>query len=111
MQLRPSEKVLHSEVSPNTLSQTYPTGNASTEFTLLVSTFHSKPTLTGLHDLPGLSITVGENVDPGYKMSFTGNNGGDDGDLAHGFEYWSFVFGMPEEYEEAPNLVLEFETS
>lgn len=90
---------------------TYPTGNSSTEFTLLVSTFHSKPTLTSLHDLPGLNITVGGNVNPEYKMAFTGKNGGDGGDLAHGFEHWSFVFGMPEEYEGEPNLVLEFEAS
>lgn len=44
-------------------------------------------------------------------MAFTGKNGGDGGDLAHGFEHWSFVFGMPEEYEGEPNLVLEFEAS
>lgn len=97
-------------MSANTLSLTYPAGNASTEFTLLVSTFLSKPTLTSLFDLPGLNITVGGNVDTEYKMSFTGTNGGDGGELAHGFEYWSFVFGMPDSYEGAPNLVLEFET-
>lgn len=49
-------------------------------------------------------------MDPEHKMSFTGKNGGDGGELAHGFEYWSFVFKMPDSYEGDPNLVLEFET-
>ena len=86
IQLRSSEKTLRSEVSPNKLSLTYPSGNATTEFTLLISTFISKPTLTGLDDIPGLNISVGGNVDTEYKMSFTGKNGGDGGELAHGFE-------------------------
>lgn len=88
---------------------TYPDGNGDTVFTLIVSTFHANPNLRNLDDIPNIGIKVGGNVNKDYKMEFAGVNGGE-GSPAHGFEFWSYTFSMPETFDGPPNLVLEFET-
>ncbi|KPM43742.1 hypothetical protein AK830_g2758 [Neonectria ditissima] len=106
--LRPTERALQSEVSPGKLSLTYPDGDSSTIFAVVVSTFLGKPTLSNLGDIPGLDVSVSGNVNTSYSLAFAGENGGS-ASPAHTFEFWSFTFAMPDEFEGAPNLVLEFQ--
>ncbi|KAM5343671.1 hypothetical protein ACJ41O_012208 [Fusarium nematophilum] len=106
--LRPTDRSLQSEVSPGKLSLTYPSGNISSIFTLVVTTFRSKPTLSSIEDIPELNISVSGNVNPSYSLAFAGQNGGQ-GSTAHTFEFWNFTFAMPEVFVGAPNLILEFE--
>ena len=68
----------------------------------------STPTLSSLADIPGLSVSAGGNVDPGYSLSFAGKGGGA-GEVAKTFEFWNVTFGMPADFEGVPRLVLEFE--
>lgn len=49
-------------------------------------------------------------MDREYSLGFAGKNGGE-GEVVNTFEFWNVTFGMPAEFEGAPNLVLEFEAS
>lgn len=62
--------------SPGKLNITYPYGNSSSIFTLLVSPFSNKLDVTTWSDLQGLSVNISGNISPDYSLSFCGNFGG-----------------------------------
>lgn len=104
--MRPSEKVMTSEVSANKLILTYPKGSASSKFQFIASTFYDKKTLAGIKDLQGITLKASGNVDAAYTTSFGGSNGGSGGTL-NSFEYWSFTWTMPKDFQGVPRLELD----
>lgn len=69
--------------SPNLLNLSYPLGNASSVFSLLVSPFSVPPLyrhrdVTSWADVVGLEVEVTGNVDLEYALSFAGTYGGSD---------------------------------
>lgn len=94
------------EVSPNQLSLSYPKGSAASIFTLVVSTFTSRTTISGWEDVVGLNVSVSGNANLTYGMSFAGAYGGAD-DLLRDFEFWNFTYLMPAEFVGTPNIVLD----
>jgi hypothetical protein len=107
-QLYSTETSLRADVSPYRLSLSYPAGNSSSIFTLMVSTFRSKTTISGWEDLVGISASVTTNMDAKYSLSFAGAKGGQD-DAINDFEFWNFTYIASEDFEGVPELVLEFE--
>jgi hypothetical protein len=76
--LYPSEPVLATEVSANSLKLTYPEGNASSTFSFLISSnpLGGKRTIHGVKDIQDLEITVGGTVMPKPEITFCGLYGG-----------------------------------
>ncbi|CEI62103.1 hypothetical protein FVEN_g3136 [Fusarium venenatum] len=108
--LYPSETALDVEVSPGKLRLSYPRGNSSSVFTLLVGTFIDKPTITSWDDLPNLRVNVSGNTDPEFQLSFGGAFGGSSQTLRD-FELWNFTYTMPSSFQDVPALTLDLETS
>ncbi|KAF4972197.1 hypothetical protein FSARC_1179 [Fusarium sarcochroum] len=107
--LYPSETALDVTVGPGKLHLSYPRGNSSSIFSLLVGTFVKTPTIKGWSDLPGLRVNVSGNIDPKYELSFGGSNGGSSGTLRD-FELWNFTYTMPAKFEGTPVLTLDLRT-
>ncbi|KAL4864132.1 hypothetical protein BDV12DRAFT_205906 [Aspergillus spectabilis] len=110
--LYPTETALQAEVAPYSLNLTYPLGNASSTFTLVLA---SNPLGTGakrdivtLADIDGLKVEVGGSVDPVPEISFCGLVGGSC-DIIHGFEFWNVTFSMPRNSSDVPRIDLRFE--
>ncbi|KAI5926416.1 hypothetical protein F4810DRAFT_725070 [Camillea tinctor] len=106
--LYPTETALQVEVGPGHLNLTYPRGNRSSVFSLMVGTFVEKPTIAGWADLPGLKVDVSGNANLSYSLSFNGEYGGS-GSTIRDFELWNFTYTMPEDFSGVPNLVLNLE--
>ncbi|KAF4461044.1 hypothetical protein FALBO_12159 [Fusarium albosuccineum] len=107
--LYPTETALDVKVGPGKLSLSYPRGNSSSLFTLVVGTFAKKPTVTGWRDVPGLKVNVSGNVNLNYSLSFGGEYGGSDEPIRD-FEFWNFTYTMPSGFRGTPNLVLDLKT-
>ncbi|KAG5661833.1 hypothetical protein KAF25_004072 [Fusarium avenaceum] len=106
--LYPSETALDVQVAPGKLSLSYPRGNSSSRFSLMVGTFREKPTITGWHDLPKLNVSVTGNMDPKFDLSFGGAYGGSSQRLRE-FELWNFTYTMPSGFKGTPSLTLDLE--
>ncbi|KAJ3550205.1 hypothetical protein NM208_g107 [Fusarium decemcellulare] len=104
--LYPTETALDVKVGPGKLSLSYPRGNSSSLFTLVVGTFTKKPTVTGWRDVPGLKVNVSGNVNLNYSLSFGGEYGGSSEPIRD-FEFWNFTYTMPSGFRGTPNLVLD----
>ena len=95
------------DVSAGHLGLSYPQGNATSKFTLVIGTFDDALTISGLDEVPGVTITVGGNIDIDYTWTFVGQQTG--GSLINDFEYWNCTFSMPKGFEGVPTLDLEIE--
>ncbi|KAI1122990.1 hypothetical protein F5Y10DRAFT_252866 [Nemania abortiva] len=104
--LWPTEAALQAEVSPGKLKLTYPQGNASSVFTLIVSTFSKMRTLSGWGDVQGLDVNVSGNANMSYSLSFGGSNGGTSKTIRD-FEIWNFTYTMDDGFEGTPSLSLD----
>lgn len=78
--LLPTEMSLQAEVAPNTLSLTYPAGNASSKFTFAVASnpLGGNRNIAGLQDIEGVQVSLvdGSTVNPEPVVSFCGLVGG-----------------------------------
>lgn len=110
MQLYPTEMALQATVAPGVLNVTYPYGNETSIFSLLVGTFKERRTIAGWDDIPGLDVKVTGNIDGNYSLSYGGQYGGADS-VIRDFEFWNFTYTMPPGFEGSPNLVVEMELS
>ncbi|KAJ4007672.1 hypothetical protein NW752_010341 [Fusarium irregulare] len=107
--LYPTETALDVQVSPGKLHLSYPRGNSSSMFSLLVGTFIEKPTIKSWDDLPNLRVNVSGNVNPKFELSFGGAYGGAS-QTVRDFELWNFTYTMPIGFEGTPNLTLDLRT-
>ncbi|KAI1338142.1 hypothetical protein F5Y15DRAFT_132837 [Xylariaceae sp. FL0016] len=105
--LWPTETALHVNVAPGKLNLTYPYGNSSSIFTLVVSTFTNKRTLSGWDDVQGMNVSVSGNANMNYTLSFGGNLGGSSSTIRD-FEIWNFTYSMDGDFQGTPNLCLDF---
>lgn len=98
------------EAAKNTLSVTYPEGNASSTFSFLVSQFAEKPTVSSLADIQGLDVKISGNVNATYSISFAGSYGGTD-TVINNFEFWNFTWTMPNDFSKGvvPTITLKVE--
>nr|AAO27753.1 unknown [Fusarium sporotrichioides] len=103
------ETALDVEVGPGKLRLSYPRGNSSSVFSLLVGTFIDKPTIEGWDDLPNLRVNISGNIDPNFQLSFGGAFGGSSQTLRD-FELWNFTYTMPRSFQGVPALVMDLET-
>lgn len=65
-------------MQPGSLRIAYPYSNDSSIFSLLVSTFASKVTVSSWDDIVGLDVQISGNVNMNYSLSFAGLYGGAD---------------------------------
>lgn len=72
----PTETSLDVRVAPWRLDLSYPGGNSSSIFTLVVSAFADGSMLRGWQDLKGLNVKVSGNVNMTNHMSYAGQMGG-----------------------------------
>ncbi|KAI0018936.1 hypothetical protein F4780DRAFT_477393 [Xylariomycetidae sp. FL0641] len=106
--LYPTEPALQVDVSAGRLNVTYPQGNASSIFTLVVSTFKNATTITGWDDVPSLDVSVSGNINQDYTLSFCGRNGGSCSTI-NDFEMWNFTYTMDTDFQGTPHLCLDLE--
>ena len=101
----PTETALQVEVVPNKLSLTYPSGNSSSIFTLIVGTFKQNRTIADWSGVVGLNVDVSTNANESYSLSFGGAMGGTS-ETIRDFEVWNFTYVMPEDFGGVPTLSL-----
>jgi len=106
--LYPTETALGVAVAPNQLNLTYPLGNSSSIFTLVVGTFKQNRTIADWSGVVGLDVKISTNANESYSLSFGGARGGTS-ETIRDFEIWNFTYVMPEEFEGKPYLNLEVE--
>ncbi|KAK8008222.1 hypothetical protein PG991_010773 [Apiospora marii] len=107
LSLYPTETSLDVQVAPWRLDLSYPEGNSSSVFTLVVSAFADGRTVRGWKDVKGLDVVVSGNVNMTHLLSFAGQMGGSSKPLRD-FEFWNFTYVMPDEFSGMPHLSLEF---
>ncbi|KAF4629873.1 hypothetical protein G7Y89_g8265 [Cudoniella acicularis] len=106
MTLYATEKHVIAEAAPGTLNLTYPDGNSASIFTLLLSPFAKKKTISSLADIRGLNLTVSGTVNETYSLAYAGGYGGVDSTI-NDFEFWNVTFSMPSNSTAVPHLLLE----
>ena len=106
MNLYATEKHIIAEAAPWSLNLTYPDGNDTSIFTLLVSTFTKKRSVMSIDDIQGLDVKISGTVNETYALSFAGSYGGAD-DLINDFEFWNFTWSMPAGSLDIPSLLIE----
>ncbi|KAM0720736.1 hypothetical protein Q7P37_004873 [Cladosporium fusiforme] len=104
--LYPTETALQVSVSPNKLNLSYPSGNSSSIFTLIVGTFKQNRTIADWSGVVGLDVDVSTNANASYILSFGGAMGGE-AETIRDFEVWNFTYVMPEDFEGVPSLQLD----
>jgi hypothetical protein len=97
---------LQVDVSPNRLELTYPLGNASSIFTLVVGTFKQNRTIADWSGVVGLDVDVSTNANASYSLAFGGAMGGAV-ETIRDFEIWNFTYVMPEDFEGKPTFSLD----
>lgn len=107
-QLYPTETALQVDVSPNCLNLTYPSGNSTSVFTLVVGTFKQNRTIADWSGVVGLDVKVSTNANEAYNLTFNGARGGA-GEVLRDFEVWNFTYVMPEDFEGLPWLQLDLQ--
>ncbi|KAK7915094.1 hypothetical protein PG985_012797, partial [Apiospora marii] len=116
LSLYPTETSLDVQVAPWRLDLSYPEGNSSSVFTLVVSAFADGRTVRGWKDVKGLDVVVSGNVNMTHLLSFAGQMGGSSKPLRdwgsrlteNAVEFWNFTYVMPDEFSGMPHLSLEF---
>lgn len=93
------------EVSPNKLGLTYPQGNSSSIFTLIVGTFKQNRTIADWSGVVGLDVDISTNANASYSLAFGGAMGGSV-ETIRDFEVWNFTYVMPEDFEGVPTMSL-----
>lgn len=78
MMLYATESWVLVEAAPSSLDLSYPNGSSSSIFTLIVSPFAAKRTVSSLRDIQGLTLNATSTVNPVYSLSFAGAYGGAD---------------------------------
>jgi hypothetical protein len=73
-----TESWIIAEASPCNLDITYPLGNSSSIFTLLVSPFAAKKTISSIEEIQGMTVNVTGNVNETYTLAYAGEYGGAD---------------------------------
>ncbi|KAG9935881.1 hypothetical protein KCV02_g6281, partial [Aureobasidium melanogenum] len=106
--LHASENATTAVVSPNRLELTYPYGNSSSVFSLLVSTFANKRNVASWSDIQGANVSVATNANTSYAVTFAGAYGGQD-EMINDFEYWNISYTMPANFTGVPRLVLNID--
>ncbi|KAG9935854.1 hypothetical protein KCV02_g6292, partial [Aureobasidium melanogenum] len=106
--LHASENATTAVVSPNRLELSYPYGNSSSIFSLLVSTFANKRDVASWSDIQGANVSVSTNANTSYTVTFAGAYGGQD-TVINDFEYWNISYTMPTNFTGVPRLVLDIE--
>jgi hypothetical protein len=98
------------DVGDEYLELSYPQGNSSSSFSLLVGTngWDGKRDVSSWRDVEGLLANVSGTVDLNYTVTFNGLRGGA-GEVINDFEFWNFTYGMPMGSAELPRMRLEFE--
>ncbi|KAK7984587.1 hypothetical protein PG989_011989 [Apiospora arundinis] len=107
LSLYPTEKSLDVQVAPWHLNLSYPDGNSSSIFTLVVSAFADGRIVRGWEDVQGLDVKVTGNVNMTHSLAFAGQMGGSDKPLRD-FEFWNFTYVMPAAFQGVPHLSLDF---
>ncbi|KAK7962811.1 uncharacterized protein PG986_003636 [Apiospora aurea] len=107
LSLYPTERSLDVQVAPWRLDLSYPEGNASSIFTLVVSAFADGRSVNGWEEVKGISVKVSGNVNTTHSLSFAGQMGGQSKPLRD-FEFWNFTYVMPDGFQGVPQLSLEF---
>ncbi|KAI1847786.1 hypothetical protein JX265_009214 [Neoarthrinium moseri] len=112
MFLYQKQTALDVDVAANTLSLSYPRGNSSSVFSLMVkpNPRGGKRDMASLDDIEGVKIEVSGSVDPVPEISFCGLYGGTC-DIIHGFEFWNFTYTMPANSTEIPRVNLKIDLS
>jgi hypothetical protein len=73
-----TEPSVIAEAAPGSLNLTYPIGNGSSIFTLLISPFAAKKTISTIEEIQGLTLNVTGSVNETYSLSYAGGYGGAD---------------------------------
>lgn len=94
------------DVSPNRLELTYPLGNSSSIFTLVVGTFKQNRTVADWSGVVGLNVDISTNANASYSLAFGGAMGGAV-ETIRDFEIWNFTYVMPEDFEGVPTMSLD----
>ena len=103
-----TESSVIAEAAPSSLNLTYPIGTNKSIFSLIVSPFEKKRTVTSLADIQGLTVNVTGSVDSNYTISWAGAFGGSSS-VINDFEFWNFTWSMPANSTVAPNLHLSLD--
>lgn len=103
-----TEAAVTAVASPGRLDLTYPYGNSSSIFSLLVSTFEKNHTIADWSGVQGLNVNVTGNVNMTYELAFAGEYGGAD-ETINNFEYWNFTYMVPADLSEPPHISLGLE--
>lgn len=106
MNLYATEKHVIAKAAAGSLNLTYPDGNDTSIFTLLVSTFTKKRTVTAIEDMQGADFTISGTINETYALSFAGAYGGADNTI-NDFEFWNFTWSVPAGFVGVPNLSIE----
>ncbi|PGH12515.1 hypothetical protein AJ79_04259 [Helicocarpus griseus UAMH5409] len=101
-----TEPSINAIARPGSLNITYPLGNSSSTFQLLISPFRKKPEVSTWKDLQGLNIKVSGTIDPKYSVSSSFTD-----DAINDFMFWNFTYSMPPQSRLVPNILLEVELS
>lgn len=98
------------DVGERYLELSYPQGNATSSFSLLVGTngWDGKRDVSSWQDVEGIKVNVSGTIDLNYTVTFNGLVGGS-GKVINDFEFWNFTYGMPKGSHEVPRVRLEFE--
>lgn len=104
--LYPTEQALDVSVSPGVLNVSYPQGNSSSQFTLIVGTFKANRTIADWSGVVGLDVDVSTNANEAYNLTFGGAFGGAS-ETIRDFEIWNFTYTMPEDFVGTLSLGLE----
>jgi hypothetical protein len=73
-----TESWIIAEAGPCSLNVTYPLGNSSSIFTLLVSPFAAKKTISSIEEIQGMTVNVTGTVNETYTLAYAGGYGGID---------------------------------
>ncbi|KAL6710515.1 hypothetical protein ACN47E_008563 [Coniothyrium glycines] len=101
-------KALDVGVGEGLLNLTYPQGNATSGFSLLVGTngWSGKRDVSKWEDVEGIQVNVTGSVSPNYTVTFNGLNGGA-GKVINDFEFWNFTYTMPEGSQDIPSIQMQ----
>ncbi|RDW79783.1 hypothetical protein BP6252_04421 [Coleophoma cylindrospora] len=103
-----TESHVVAEAAPGSLNLTYPDGNSSSIFTLIVSPFKAMKTISSIADIQGLTVNITGTINETFALSYAGGYGGAD-TVINNFEFWNFTYSMPQNSTAIPHLHLSVE--
>ncbi|KAF2770373.1 hypothetical protein EJ03DRAFT_350452 [Teratosphaeria nubilosa] len=105
----PTEAAIEAKVSRGTLNLTYPYGNSSSIFSLLLSPPSLRATtrtVSSWADADALDVKVTTFPEMPMNLTFAGHYGGAES-LFHDFEYYNFTYTLPMNFSGQPSIQLE----